>query len=47
MQNILSIQENKLHKDIIKLCHLMELPLNYNHKGPKFFKRTLHNCCLA
>lgn len=38
MQDVISIQENKLHNDIIKLCHLMELPLNYNNKGPKIFK---------
>lgn len=29
--------ENKLHKQIIKLCHSLELPLHYNHKGPKVF----------
>jgi hypothetical protein len=29
--------ENKLHKQIIKLCHSLELPLHYNKKGPKLF----------
>ena len=26
-----------LHSQILKLCHQMELPLHYNHKGPKTF----------
>ena len=26
-----------LHSQILKLCHRMELPLHYNHKGPKVF----------
>lgn len=28
---------NELHSKILKLCHQMELPLHYNHKGPKTF----------
>jgi hypothetical protein len=28
---------SELHSQIIKLCHKMELPLHYNHKGPKTF----------
>ena len=26
-----------LHSQILKLCHQMELPLHFNHKGPKIF----------
>lgn len=28
---------HKLNEDILKLCHKMELPLHYNHRGPKEF----------
>ena len=38
MQNIISNTfETKLHDEIIKLCHSMELNLNDNHKGPKIY----------
>ena len=29
--------EVRIHKQIIKLCHKLELPLHFNHKGPKIF----------
>jgi hypothetical protein len=29
--------EHELHKQIIKVCHSLELPLHFNHKGPKIF----------
>ena len=38
MQDILNnTYETKLHSNIINLCHKMELPLHFNHKGPKIF----------
>lgn len=37
MQKTLSIQDNALHEQILKLCHSLELPLHYNVKGPKIF----------
>ncbi len=29
--------ESKLQKQVIKLCHSLELKLHFNHKGPKIF----------
>jgi len=29
--------EVELNEQIFKLCHKMELPLHYNHKGPKIY----------
>lgn len=37
MQKQLSIHENKLPTQILKICHSLELPLHYNHKGLKVF----------
>lgn len=28
---------HKLHQQILKICHFLELPLHSNHKGPKLF----------
>ena len=36
-QEIFETYGSELHSDIIKLCHFLELPLHYNHKGPKLF----------
>lgn len=37
MQKQLSIQENQLNEQILKLCHSMEISLHDNHKGPKIY----------
>ena len=38
MQKELCYQyESKLQKQVIKLCHSLELKLHYNKKGPKIF----------
>jgi len=28
---------SKLHSQILKVCHSLELPLHFNHKGPKIW----------
>lgn len=38
MQNMLSnTLENKLHYQIIKVCHYLEMPLHFNRIGPRIF----------
>ncbi len=38
MQNqIYQLTENKLHSMILKVCHMVEMPLHFNKKGPKVF----------
>ena len=34
---IMYTQKNKVHSLILKVCHKVELPLHFNHKGPKTF----------
>jgi transposase len=39
MQEVLNYQafKHKTYKQILKICHFLELPLHENHKGPKLF----------